>query len=413
VAPGEQVGGTAGATRIGIALAGGGPAGAVYEIGALRAIEEAIEGLDLTAAHVLVGVSAGSVVAAALANRIPTSHLVRSVATTMPDDPFLPGVLFAPAYREWLGRALHIPHLFREAAVSFVKRRSLLRSLRHFAAAIPVALFDNEPIRRSLHQAFSRRGRTDDFRKLARHLIIVAADLETGTPIRFGDTGWDHVPISTAIQASTALPGIYPPVAVDGHQCVDGVLLKTVHASVGFEAGADLVLCVNPIVPVDTTAGTRAGTLPRNVLVRSGLPTLLSQTFRTMIHSRLLAGFAAYETRYADSDFVLFEPERDLYEMFFSNIFSLSSRRTVCELGYEATRRDLVRRREALIPVLARHGLRLRDDMLDDTTRTVWTGLGLAEEVATTGTRAFRIPLETRLARRLDDALERLERVLA
>jgi len=413
VAPGAQVGGTAGASRIGIALAGGGPAGAVYEIGALRAIEEAIEGLDLTAAHVFVGVSAGSVIAAGLANRIPSSHLVRWVATTMPDDPFLPDVLFAPAYREWLSRALQIPHLFRDAAVSFVKRRSLLRSLRHFAAALPVALFDSEPIRRSLQQAFTRRGRTDDFRKLTRRLIIVAADLESGTPIRFGDTGWDHVPISTAIQASTALPGIYPPVAIDGHQCVDGVLLKTVHASVGFDAGADLVLCVNPIVPVDTTAGTASGTLPRNVLVRSGLPTLLAQTFRTLIHSRLQVGFAAYETRYADSDFVLFEPERDLYEMFFSNIFSLSSRRTVCELGYEATRRDLVRRRDALTPVFARHGLRLRDDLLDDTTRTVWTGLGLEEEVATTGTRAFRIPLETRLARRLDDALERLERALA
>lgn len=410
----SRAGGTtsARAARIGIALAGGGPAGAVYEIGALRAIEEAIEGLDLTAAHVLVGVSAGSVVAAALANRISPSHLVRSVATSLPDDPFLPHVLFSPAYREWLARARQVPRLFRDAAVSFVKRRSLLRSLRHFAAAIPVALFDNEPIRRSLHEAFTRRGRTDDFRKLDCHLVIVATDLDSGTAIRFGDSAWDHVPISTAIQASTALPGIYPAVPIDGHQCVDGVLLKTVHASVAFDAGADLVLCVNPIVPVDTSVGTATGVLPPNVLVRHGLPALLSQTFRTLIHSRLQVGFAAYETRYGDSDYVLFEPERDLYEMFFSNIFSLKSRRTVCELAYQATRRDLARRRDALTPVLARHGLRLRDGVLDDAARTVWTGLGLEDEVATTDTRAFRIPLESRLAQRLDDALERLERAL-
>lgn len=405
--------GAAGGARIGLALAGGGPVGAVYEIGALRAIEEAVEGLDLTAAHVYVGVSAGSVIAAALANGVSPGHLVRAVATPLTEDPFLPNVFFVPAYREWISRALQIPRLAGEAAISFIRRRSLLRSLRHFAAAIPVAIFDNEPIRRSIHDAFTRHGRTDDFRELDHRLIIVAVDLGSGTPIRFGDTGWDHIPISTAIQASTALPGIYPSVRVDGRECVDGVLLKTVHASVAFDAGSDLVLCVNPIVPVDTAAGIDAGVLPPQVLIRHGLPTLMSQTFRTLIHSRLQAGFSAYEMRYGDADYVLFEPERDLYEMFFSNIFSLSSRRAMCELAYQATRRDLTRRRDVLAPLFARHGLTLRDDVLDDATRTVWTGLDLEAEVATSGTQAFRIPMQTRIARRLDDALERLERALA
>lgn len=405
--------GAAGAARIGIALAGGGPVGAVYEIGALRALEEAIAGLDLTAAHVYVGVSAGSVIAAALANGVSSGQLVRAVATRAPQDPFLPDVLFRPAYREWLSRAVRVPRLAGEAVISFAKRRSLLRSLRHFAAAIPIAVFDNEPIRRSIRRAFTRAGRTDDFRELRSRLIVVATDLATGTAIRFGDAGWDHVPISTAIQASTAIPAIYPPVSVEGHCCVDGVLLKTVHASVAFGAGADVVLCVNPIVPVDTSIGTRAGILPKGVLVRSGLPTLISQTFRTLIHSRLQAGFAVYETRYEDADFVLFEPERDLYEMFFSNIFSLSSRRAMCELGYRATRRDLVRRREGLDPLFARHGLHLRDDVLADDARTVWTGLGLDDELATTGTREFRVPMRTPLGRRLDGALQKVERLLA
>lgn len=409
--PHGERGNGAGAARIGIALAGGGPVGAVYEIGALRALEEAIEGLDLTDAHVYVGVSAGSVIAGALANRVSVAHLVRSVATQVEDDPFLPQVFFVPAYREWLSRALRIPALLGEAAMSFVRRRSVLRALRHFAAAVPVAIFDNEPIRRSIHAAFTRHGRTDDFRKLRHRLIIVATDLGTAEPIRFGDPPWDHVPISTAIQSSTALPGVYPAVWIDGHQCVDGVLLKTVHASVAFDAGSELVLCVNPIVPVNTAAGTKSGLLPKGVLVRHGLPTLISQTFRTMIHSRLRAGFSAYETRYANADFLLFEPERDLYEMFFSNIFSLSSRRAVCELAYQATRRDLIRRESALAPILAKHGLALREDVLHDATRTVWTGLDLDDEIATTGTREFRIPMDTPLARRLDGALERVDRL--
>ncbi|MBV8635070.1 MAG: hypothetical protein JO002_11305, partial [Burkholderiaceae bacterium] len=41
--------------RIGLVLAGGGPLGAVYEIGALAAIEEAITGLDWNEADVYVG----------------------------------------------------------------------------------------------------------------------------------------------------------------------------------------------------------------------------------------------------------------------------------------------------------------------------------------------------------------------
>lgn len=54
--------------RLGLALAGGGAEGAVYEIGALRALEEAVEGLDLNNLDIYVGVSAGALIAAALAN---------------------------------------------------------------------------------------------------------------------------------------------------------------------------------------------------------------------------------------------------------------------------------------------------------------------------------------------------------
>ena len=47
-------------------------------------------------------------------------------------------------------------------------------------------------------------------------------------------------------------PGTGLPVEIEGRHYVDGVLNKTVHASVAFEHGAGLVICVNPIVPVDT-----------------------------------------------------------------------------------------------------------------------------------------------------------------
>lgn len=392
--------------RVGLALAGGGPVGAVYEIGALRALDEAVEGLDFSDLDVYVGVSAGSLVASLLVNGFTPARLVRVLAGQEPDDPLLPGVFFTPAYGEWLRRASRVPWYLLDAMWTLYQRRNAFRAVARLAPALPPALFDNEPIRRSLEQTFSRNGRTDDFRALGHRLIVVATDLAAGVSIRFGEPGLDDVPISRAVQASTALPGLYPPVCVNGRHCVDGVLLKTVHASVAFEAGADLVFCINPIVPVDTSAGVAAGALPPGSLFAGGLPTLLSQTFRTLINSRLQAGFTSYRERYPDRDFVLLEPARDEYALFFSNVFSLSSRRAVCELAYRVTRRDLLQRAEALAPALARRGITLRRDALEDEGRDLWRGAGLP---GPNGPR----PSASGATDRLRNALDRLERLTA
>jgi NTE family protein len=370
--------------RIGLALAGGGPEGAVYEIGALRALEEALEGLNLNALHTYVGVSAGAFIASALANGITPSQLARALVKHEPGEhPFVPENFFTPAYRELARRGLMLPRLVTDALLQLTKRpgdQTLAQSLTRLADALPIGIFDNELIRRYLEKIYSIKGRTDDFRELAHQLIVIATDLESGKAVRFGEPGHDHVPISRAVQASTAFPGLYPPVTIDGRQCADGVLLKTLHASVALDHGVGLVLCVNPLVPTDTAAGIARGVLRPDALIRRGLPAVLSQTFRTMVHSRLEVGMAAYETRYPGADVLLFEPETDEYQMFFTRIFSFSSRRTVCQVAYAATRRELRRRRATMGPALARHGIRLRDDVLDDDTRDLWSGVGLPGE---------------------------------
>ncbi len=387
--------------RIGLALAGGGPEGAVYEIGALRALEEAIDGLDLNAAHTYVGVSAGAFLAAALANGITPSQLARALVKEEPGEhPFAPETFFTPAYRELGRRGLMLPRLLADALLQFTRRpgdQTLLESLTRLADALPVGIFDNEPIRRYLQKIFSIKGRTDDFRKLAHQVIVVATDLESGAAVRFGEPGHDDVPISRAVQASTAFPGLYPPVTIDGRRCADGVLLKTMHASVALEHGAGLVLCVNPLVPTNTTLGVAGGILQPDALLRRGLPAVLSQTFRTLVHSRLEVGMERYRTRFPGADVLLFEPEPDEYQMFFTRIFSFSSRRTVCQVAYAATRRDLRRRRERIRQALARHGLRLRDDVLDDEGRDLWSGVGVPDHPV------------TRVAGRLAQALAGLE----
>ena len=52
------------------------------------------------------------------------------------------------------------------------------------------------------------------------------------------------------MQASTALPGLYRPVRIDGRDYVDGGVKKTAHINLAIRHGADLVICINPIVPI-------------------------------------------------------------------------------------------------------------------------------------------------------------------
>jgi predicted acylesterase/phospholipase RssA len=275
-----------------------------------------------------------------------------------------------------------VPRLLIEALWDIARRpreTSLFEPLTRLARALPVGIFDNRPIRSYLEKIFSMHGRTDDFRNLHRKLVLVATDLDSGRPVRFGEPepGLDHVPISMAVQASTALPGLYPPVVIDGRYYVDGVLLKTVHASVALEEGADLLLCVNPIVPVDTIRSVELGIMRRGLLADRGLPTVLAQTFRTLVHSRMGVGLAAYETRYADRDVLVFEPRRDDYNMFFTNVFSFANRKAVCEHAYRSTRRKLWRNRRRIGPILERHGLELRTQDLENEDRDLWKSVGL------------------------------------
>ena len=104
---------------------------------------------------------------------------------------------------------------------------------------------------------FAAPGRTDDFRQLRHRLVLVATDLDSGEAAPFGLPGWDHVPISRAVAASAALPGMFPPVAIGGRFYVDGALKKTLHARVLLDEGLDLLLCLNPLVPFDATHAQR------------------------------------------------------------------------------------------------------------------------------------------------------------
>jgi NTE family protein len=348
--------------KVGIALAGGGPLGGIYEIGALVALEEALRGVKLAECDVYVGVSSGAFVAALLANGFaPTEMYDMFIPDRSPGDPFAPDLLFRPAFDEFARRMARVPALVHLAALGYFSRspaRGFFESFMRLARALPTGLFDNNAIAAYLSRLFSQPGRTDDFRQLSRQLFIVATDLDSGREAPFGSPGLDEAPISEAVKASAALPGLYPPARIGDRDYVDGALKKTLHASVALKAGAKLLICINPIVPYDGDLAGRSGE-PRIRLADMGLLTVLSQTFRALIHSRMRVGMERYAKEFPDADVVLFEPAQDDAVIFFANMFSYADRRRLADHAYRHTLAELRRRADELEPVLRRHGIEL------------------------------------------------------
>ena len=398
-------------SRIGLALAGGGPLGAIYEIGALCALEEAVRGLDLNALDGYVGVSAGGFVAAGLANGMTPRQLCDAfIGSDGPRaDVIHPTVFFRPAVGEYARRLAMLPGLVAQAGYGLVfKGRSVLATLERLGRALPAGLFSSAALEAQMRRVLSAPGRSNDFRLLKRRLVLVATDLDSGQTAPFGQPGWDHVPISEAVAASAALPGLFPPRQIDGRWYVDGALKKTLHASVLLDMGLDLMLCLNPLVPFDATRGHRHRVLsgaderiPR--LVDGGLPVVMSQTFRSLIHSRLELGLKGYEASHPGTDIVLLEPDQRDPEMFLANTFGYAQRRVMAEHAYQHTRAHLRSRRSSLGAVLARHGLALDDGVLDDPRKRLIKRRGLARPAGSRATRALR---------RLDEVLDDLDRAL-
>src|SRR5215470_11985356 len=365
-------------TRIGLALAGGGPLGAIYEVGALLALADSLDGLDFNDLDVYVGVSSGGFVAAALANGISPAQMYRLFIDEGRDAALSPALFLRPAFSEFSRRAWSLPRLLAAATCEFLRdplRRGALESFAALGRAVPTGLFDQRAIHAFLARLFVTDGRSNDFRRLRHKLFLVATNLDTGAAVTFGERGFDHVPIDNAIAASAALPGLFPPVEIDGEQYVDGALNKTLHASVALDQGIDLLLCVNPLVPFDATAASRRRRLTVEKLDHGGLPLVLAQTFRAIIHSRMKVGMEKYRRQYPHADVLLFEPDREDADMFFANIFSYTHRVRLCGMAYRNTRSRLLAQRDALEPLLARHGVRLRIDRLSETHRPIQAAL--------------------------------------
>ena len=306
-------------------LGGGGVRGAV-EVGMLRALLEAglMPGL-------IVGTSIGAINGAAVAHN-PTMSVI--------DD---------------------LEQAWGSPTASAVYGDSWWRQMQRLAQS-RTHLNDPGPLRELLASII---GADTTFADLAVPFAACAASIERASEVWF-----DSGPVIDAVLASASVPAALPPTLIDGEHYVDGALNKTLHASVALDEGVSLLICVNPLVPYDASSSAQRGGLTKPKLNQGGLPLVLGQTFRAIIHSRMKVGMEKYARQYPDASIMLFEPDPEDADMFFANIFSYRQRRRLCALAFERTRRNLLARADVLSPALARHGITLRMDRLQDPARS-------------------------------------------
>ena len=347
-------------SKVALVCAGGGVTGAVYEIGCLRALEELIDRsmLDL---DMYVGISGGAFVTSLVASGISPRELYQEVTSSARSPLGVPAsTLFRLGAGDLLRSSLKAPRILQRALAAALRTEGrngydLLFSLLEL---LPAGFLDNSGIQEYIQGVLTLRGRGDSFDDLLHELYLVAVDLDNGEALAFGEAGHRGVSISRAVQASTALPGLYRPVRIGGRDYVDGGVKKTAHINLAIQHGADLVICVNPIVPVlnDTLRGPLNGHLANR-----GVTYVLDQVLRIMLHGRMKYGLERYQAEHPEVDILLIEPTRDDMHMFSYNIMRYSARRVVALYGYRSALTSFQKRRPQLARMLGRHGIAIRN----------------------------------------------------
>jgi predicted acylesterase/phospholipase RssA len=172
--------------------------------------------------------------------------------------------------------------------------------------------------------------------------------------------GDEDVPISTAVRASGALPMVYAPVRVGERELIDGGMVSTTNLDIAVEAGAKLVIVINPIVPFVNdfaeNVRTLTGTRPRRVS-DMGFPQIGYQAFKLVAHQRLHELAKNWEERYPGVDIVLIEPEPTDELMFQTSMMNFTSRVEIARHGFESVTKHLAGQYEHYEEIARSHGI--------------------------------------------------------
>jgi len=353
--------------RTALVLAGGGVSGAVYEIGALRAIDDLLVNRTVNDFDIYVGTSAGALVTAFLANGVSSTDLMRVVGNNHPLASFPEAKhLFHFNTRETLRRGLSLPRRLVTTGASAMARRGRVSVLDMLFSglgdALPSGIYDMAPYGDWMAETLDAIGCSNRFDELERELFIIATQLGNGHRSVFSiDT--PEVSVSDAVVASSSVPVIYKPFKIDGREYIDGGTRGNASLDLAIEHGAKLVVCINSLVPIDTRENGQSGEL----ISERGLEAVSAQATRVLLHSGLKYQIKQLQRRHPDVDIILIEPRADDSMMFFANIMNLDDRVHIAEHGFRSVTVDLADKYEHFKTTLARYGIQIsRNQILAD-----------------------------------------------
>ena len=354
-------------SKTALVLGGGGFTGGVYEIGALRAIDLLAVNRTVNQFDIYVGTSAGSFVGSLVANGVTPEEMMRVLNKHLPSpiDHMDLGTLLSPNYRGYAEKALLMPLRLVGLMRNLAGRIGELSAMDigvGLAEGLPTGIYSGRNIQKYVEEILSDPDRTNDFRLLERELYLTATDLDTCERIVLGEGEWADVPISKAVEVSTALPGVYEPVEVKGRQLIDGGIRSTTNVDVAVERGAKFIVVVNPLVPyvndfkrqIPTFFGTRVRRVSD-----MGLPAVMNQTFKLIAHARLHQAVAQWQERYPGVDIILIEPEPNDELMFGTSIMDYSQRLAIARHGFESVTLALAKDYPRYREIAERHGIEI------------------------------------------------------
>jgi NTE family protein len=206
-----------------LVLGGGGVAGIAWETGVLFGLSE--QGVDVVDADVVLGTSAGSAVAAQVTSGKPLAELYDRHAFPTGESSEIPVELdLEKMVAEWTA-------LLQSAGPG----QELRAAIGRFAIASPTM---PERRRRAVIEA-----RLPDHKWSDRDVRIVAVDAGTGAERVF--TSADGVDLVDVVAASCAVPGVWPPVTIEGRRYIDGGVRSS--TSVDLVSDFDIVLVLAPV----------------------------------------------------------------------------------------------------------------------------------------------------------------------
>jgi len=331
-------------------LEAGGVLGGFMEFGAVRALYDfGIHNFDI-----YIGISAGAFVATCAANQIPFRMMLERRGIEWAQ-------VYYPNFSEILSKAASfMPNLYRGISKLWGEpNKDIPFFLSSFFAS---SLLSTKRITHFLETVLAEAQGTDSFEELrarGKELYLIATDLDTTERRVFGEEDDMDTPISQAVGASIALPITYSPSRIDGRDYVDGAICNAANLDVAIEHGADLIICVNPLVPF---ISKKPG-----LLKNLGPLGILEQSYRSVLHQVLLRKIERYKADHPMVTTILIEPDPTDPTMFHN---PLNASRKLMDLalvhGYRYTRNAIEKQFDFIQRSFLYHGVEIRRELVDE-----------------------------------------------